>query len=84
LDTSGDWTGKAAKATGDADGNAIKTTYYKLDGSNTGTKLCISTQSAAYTNGICFMNSTTKKASIGTDSNGVLGLYAITKIALRP
>lgn len=29
LDTSGDWTGKAAKATADADGNTISTTYVK-------------------------------------------------------
>lgn len=58
--------------------------YYKLDGSNTGTKLCISTQSAAYTNQIQFMNSTTKKGSIGTDNSGILGIYGASKIALRP
>ena len=67
-----------------ADISDISTTYYKLDGSNTGTKLCISTQSAAYTNQIQFMNSTTKKGSIGTDNTGILGLYASSKIVLRP
>ena len=56
---------------------------YDLNGSNTGTKLQISTQSAAYTNGIQFMNSTTKKGSIGTDNNGTLGIYG-TKVVLRP
>lgn len=60
-----------------------KTYTYALDGSNTGTKLQISTQSAAYTNGIQFMNSTTKKGSIGTDNNGTIGIYG-TKIILRP
>ena len=56
---------------------------YALDGSNTGTKLQISTQIAAYTNGIQFMNSTTKKGSIGTDNNGTIGIYG-TKVVLRP
>ena len=68
-------------AAGDHDHNS---TYYALDGSNTGTKLRISTQSAAYTNQIQFMNSTTKKGSIGTDNNGVIGLYGASKIVLRP
>lgn len=83
LDTSGNWNGTANKATNDSDGNPISSTYYKLDGSNTGTKLQISTQSYAYTNGIQFMNSTTKKGSIGTDNNGTIGIYG-TKVALRP
>lgn len=65
-------------------GHDHNTVYYKLDGSNTGTKLSISTQDAAYTNGICFMNSTTKKGSLGTDSTGILGLYAASKVVLRP
>ena len=65
------------------DAGNYKTYAYALDGSNTGTKLQISTQSAAYTNGIQFMNSTTKKGSIGSDSNGVIGIYG-SKIALRP
>ena len=58
--------------------------YYKLDGSNTGTKICISTQSAAYTNQIQFMNSTTKKGSIGFDNTGIGGIYAASKVILRP
>ena len=56
---------------------------YALDGSNTGTKLQISTQSAAYTNGIQFMNNTTKKGNIGADNNGTIGIYG-TKVVLRP
>ena len=83
LDTSGNWNGIANKATNDQDGNLISSTYYKLDGSNTGTKLQISTQSAAYTNGIQFMNDITKKGSIGADANGTVGIYG-TKITLRP
>lgn len=67
-----------------ADISDISTTYYKLDGSNTGTKLCISTQAAAHTNQIQFMNSTTKKGSIGTDNNGVIGVYGSSKVVLRP
>lgn len=30
------------------------------------------------------MNDTTKKGSVGTDNNGVLGLYSATKVVLRP
>jgi len=65
------------------DAGNYKIYTYALDGSNTGTKLQISTQAAAYTNGIQFMNSTTKKGSIGSDNNGVVGIYG-SKIALRP
>ena len=57
--------------------------YYKLDGSNTGTALKISTQTSAYTNQIQFMNSTTKKGSIGCDDNGITGIYAASKVVLR-
>lgn len=65
------------------DANNYSSYTYALDGSNTGTKLRISTQISAYTNGIQFMNGTTKKGSIGTDNNGVIGIYG-TKVVLRP
>jgi len=42
------------------------------------------TESAAYTNGIRFLNSTTEKGSIGVDNNGILGVFGSTKISLRP
>lgn len=45
--------------------------------------LKMSTQSAAYSNGIMFYNGTSKKGSVGTDNNGIIGLYG-TKIVLRP
>ena len=60
------------------------TSYYKLDGSNKGTTLKISTQAAAYTNQIQFYNNTTKKGSVGCDNNGVMGVYGASKISLRP
>ena len=42
------------------------------------------TTSAAYTNGIQFMNAATKKGSIGVDNDGVVGIYSASKIVLRP
>ena len=60
-----------------------KTYAYALDGSNTGAALKISTQTSAYTNQIQFMNSTTKKGSIGCDNNGITGIYAASKVVLR-
>ena len=66
------------------DAGNYKTYAYALDGSNTGTKLCLATQSTAYTYGIQFMNSTTKKASIGCDTNGNLCFYGANKVVLRP
>ena len=43
------------------------------------------TQSAAYNEGIRFVNSSAvDKGSINTDNNGVLGIYGASKISLRP
>ena len=87
--TSGTWDGITYTATSVNGANTLAFTlptddrYYKLDGSNTGTTLKISTQTSAYTNQIQFMNSTTKKGSIGCDNNGTTGIYAASKVVLR-
>ena len=69
-----------------SDIDALSSVYYALNGSNTGTKLCISAATNGYTNCIQFLdtaNSNTVKAIIGAGTNGTVGLYG-TKIVLSP
>ena len=46
--------------------------------------LQIPAQSAGYTYGIQFMSGTTKKGSVGCDTNGAMCIYSASKLALRP